>query len=267
VMSEYDYSFTDIVFIPRLALLYSPGDAHTIKLMYGKAINRPSFFQLSDFQSSASYKLTPELIHTLELNYIGVFSPKISMDLSFFRNMLDDLLYRTQILVGSDYYSWYANVGEMTTNGVELTINTRPSDKLAVDISGTYQDTKESRPGVEDTVPGFSPKLLGYLNASYFFNKDISLAVTGNYVDAMEAYLDATVDPVARTGDKVDGYFLLGANLRFRNLFGSGLYLNIRGSNLLDTEVRYPNTSNSVFTTKGLIGRGRTILATVGWDI
>ena len=68
----------------------------------------------------------------------------------------------------------------------------------------------------------------------------------------MESYYDEIQG--IRLGEPVDGYFLLGANLRVRNLFGTGLYVKIRGSNLLDEDVFYPTTSNNTWATKGYIG-------------
>ncbi|MCP5107930.1 MAG: TonB-dependent receptor, partial [bacterium] len=238
------------------------------KILYGQAINRPSFFMNIDLLDFGGAPLKPETIQTIELNYIGQLSPKFSVSFSLFRNMLDQLIYRSQFFVGGTYINYFANVGEMTTNGLELTLTARPSQKLHLEFSATYQDTKDNRPsagGINygDIEVGYSPNFLGYVKAAFSFNKDISLAVTGNYVGAMESYYDDTIG--ARLGDKVDSYFLLGANLRFRNLFGKGFYLNIRGSNLLDQEFFYPTTANNAWATKGFLGRGLSFLVTLGY--
>lgn len=252
------YSQTKAEFIPRVALIYSPNDNHYFKLLYGQAINRPSFFQSLELLTG-SEPLSPETIQTLELNYIGNLSPKFQVSLSLFRNMLDNLIFRSLLVIGGEFVSVFDNVGEMTTNGVEFTITARPNKDFHLELSGTYQKTEDK---LYNEEPGYSPKFLGYLKASYFFNDDVSLAVTGNYVGEMESFYDGS----ARLGEPVDGYFLLGANLRIRNLFGKGFFLNFRGSNLLDQEVHYPATSNnSFFATKGTIGRGLTFLATLGW--
>lgn len=264
-VNQVTYDQTDAKFIPRLALIYSPNDKNIIKLLYGQAINRPSFFQNIDLLNNPdSTTLLPEEIQTIELNYIGQLSSKFSVSVSLFRNFLDKLIFRSQFFVGGAYTEYYANTGEMTTNGVELTLNIRPSDQFYMELSGTYQDTKDKRDGLEDVDVGYSPNFLGYFKASYFFNKDISIALTGNYVGKMEAYYDATTE--ARLGKEVDAYFLLGANLRIRNLFGNGVFLNIRGSNLLDKDVLFPATSNNnLFATNGTVGSGLSFLVSLGW--
>ncbi|MCP4147822.1 MAG: TonB-dependent receptor [bacterium] len=259
------YSYTTAEFIPRLALIYSLDEKNYLKLLYGKAISRPSFFhQVGSLGPLA--KLEPETIHTFEFNYIGNISTNFSVNFSLFRNVLDKLIYRSLFVVEDVVYASNANVGEMTTNGVELTLEASPFKQLHLELSGTYQDTKDKRAGYEKIEPGYSPNFLGYIKASYFIDKDISLAVTGNYVDEMGSYYDFTQSPPARLGERVRGYFLLGANVRVRNIFGTGLFFNLRGSNLLDREALYPTTSNNSWATRGIVGKGNSFLLTMGWE-
>ncbi len=254
-----------VEFIPRAALIYSPIDKHVFKLLYGKAINRPGFYQATDILNGHD-QLEPEEIQTLELSYIGQISKNISIGLNLFRNMLDKLIFRTYIIrPDHSLFTSEANVGKMSTNGVEMTFTAIPTKNLFFEFSGTLQDTKDKRLTGIDV--GYSPKFLGYIKTSYSFTNDISLAVTGNYVGKMEAYYDETLAVPGRIGQNVDGYFLLGANLRLKNLFRTGLFLNLRGSNLLDQEVRYPTTSNnSNYITRGTFGRSRSFLLTMGWE-
>jgi outer membrane receptor for ferrienterochelin and colicin len=160
--------------------------------------------------------------------------------------------------------AFFSNVGKITTSGAELTLTAKPSESFQLELSGTYQDTKDKREGFEDIDVSYAPKLLGYIKAAYFFNKDVSIAVTGTYIDEMYPLYDDIAH--ARIGEKVDGYFLLGANLRINKLFGTGMFLNIRGSNLLNKEIHYPATSNNnLFAPYGTIGRGVSVLATLGF--
>ncbi|MGD2090245.1 MAG: TonB-dependent receptor [Candidatus Aminicenantes bacterium] len=261
------YSRTDVEFIPRIALIFLPTEKHSIKLLYGQALNRPSFQQIMDTVFVAGVDaLVPETIQTVEMNYIGTLSQKFTLGLSLFYNILDKLIYRSQVFIGGQYISTFSNVGEITTAGAELTLTAKPSESFQLELSGTYQDTRDKREGFADIDVGYAPKFLGYFKAALFLTKDISIAVNGTYVDEMYAYYDDTLDPPGRIGEKVDSYFLLGANLRIRNLFGTGMFLNIKGSNLMDEEIHYPTTSNnSGFAALGTIGRGRTFLFTVGY--
>ena len=267
VTTQATLSYTGVEFIPRLALIYSPNKRNIFKFLYGKALNRPSLIHDLDLVTTpGASALEPETLRTLELNYIGQLSSKLTVNLSVFRNMLDKLIYRSFFSVGDTAYFYYANVGEMVTNGMELTVMSSPTRSLYIELSGTYQDTKDQRPGFEDIESAYSPKFLGYLKASYFFNKDISLAITGNYVDSMETYWDTTLPVAGRLGRRVEGYFLLGGNLRIRNVLGTGLFLNFRVSNLLDKEIRYPATANNFqFASLGTIGESRAFLVTLGW--
>jgi outer membrane receptor protein involved in Fe transport len=267
IHNEAIYSQKDPQFIPRVALIFSLNEKNYIKLLYGKAINRPSFFQSRDLLVyPTSTPLEPEEIQTLEFNYIGTLSPRFSLSLSVFHNILDKLIYRSLFPVSGALVSYFANVGNINTTGAELTLQASPSDDFQLELSGTYQDTTDKREGFEDIDVGYAPKFLGYFKASYFFTADISLAVTGNYVGEMESYYDDTLSPPARLGAPVDGYFLLGANLRIRDLFKKGLFLNFRVSNVLNQEFFYPATANSnLYIDKGYLGKGVSFLATMGW--
>lgn len=253
----------DVAVVPRFAFIYSMNDKNVLKLLYGKAINRPSSIQYGDnVLAGTSYILKPEEIHTVELNYFGQLSPKFSLSISAFRNILDKLIFNTSFIIDDVYTTYYSNVGKMNTTGVEMTLQAKLSKNFQIDLSGTYQDTKDKRDGFEDIEVGYSPKILGYFKASYLFNKNISLALNGTYVDKMQSYYDSTIP--GRLGTEVDSYFLLGANLRFRNLFGKGFFLNIKGSNILDEKVFYPTTNVGPWADKGTRGRAMTFLVTIG---
>lgn len=253
--------------IPRFAAIYHLDDRNTIKLLFGKAINRPSFFQNSkNTLSPLLPELSPESIQTLELNYIASLSSVITINAGIFRNILENLITRIVRFDAqtNDYETWSANAGKMVTHGIELTLNIQPIQYFRLELSGSYQETKDKRSEYKNIEIAYSPKFLGYLKASYRSNKMI-LAITGNYVGAMETFWDEALPTPARIGEKVGGYFVMGANLRLENVFTEGLYINVRCSNLLDTEIRYPTFTNNPMMDRGTIGIGRTFLAGIGW--
>ncbi|UCH94605.1 MAG: TonB-dependent receptor [Candidatus Aminicenantes bacterium] len=267
------YDRDEVEIIPRFAALYYLNDRNIFKLLYGRAINRPSFAQNYLNSLLAQRKeLEPESIQTFELNYISTISSRYTLNISLFRNVLNKLITRVvQFDDQGNYASWSDNAGKMVTHGVELTLNTEPLDNFRIELSGTFQKTEDKRDLYENITKAYSPKLLGYLKASYH-TEWFTLAVTGNYVGAMETFWDETkttpinsVLPGNRLGDRVNGYFVLGANLRLRYLFIYGLFLNIRCSNLLDEEIRYPTFTNNDWADRGTIGSGRTFLVTLGY--
>ena len=266
------YNRDEIEVIPRFAALFYLNDRNIFKFLYGKAINRPSFFQNTrNTLDPLRVDLEPESIQTLELNYISTFSSRLTLNASIFRNVLDKLITRVvQFDDQGNYLSWSENAGKMVTHGLELSLNAEPLDNLRLELSGTLQKTKDKRAEFEDIEVAYSPKVLGYVKASYRTGW-LRLAVTGNYVGAMETYWDRTkpdadgiIRKGGRIGDKVGGYFVLGVNVRLEDLVIDGLFLNIRCSNLLDEDIRYPTFTNNEWAKKGTIGIGRTFLLTLG---
>lgn len=261
---ESTYNQDEIEIIPRFAAIYALNENHIFKFLYGQAINRPSFFQNTTNLLLEPGKgfLKPESIQTIEINYISSFSSNFTLNISVFRNTLENLITRVSESDNSGNYStWSANAGKMITYGTELTLNTEPFENFRLELSGTFQETEDKRPGFENIDVAYSPKLLGYVKASYR-RKGFTIALNGNYVGAMETFWDVLTS--SRIGDRVDGYFLIGANFRLENIFLKGLFFNLKCSNLLDEQIRYPTFTNNDWATKGTIGLRRTILATIG---
>lgn len=264
--TDYTYSDTRVELIPRFALIYSLNSNHFLKLLYGTAINRPSIFQISDNYFGGYYvkDLKPEDIKTIELNYIGNLSKTLQISASVFRNIMRNLIYRSFLFRADELVQSQANVGELSSNGAELTITAQPTEQFHLEFSGTYQKTKDDRPEFKEVETAYSPHWLGYVKIAYFLNKKISFAINGNYVDSMESAFDHTTK--SRLGERVPGHFLVGANIRARNLWGTGLFLNIKGSNLFNTEIHYATTAWGTWMTKGQIGRGISWLVTLGLE-
>jgi len=87
----------------------------------------------------------------------------------------------------------------------------------------------------------------------------------------METYWDDTrpdADGIVRRGNRIGertgDYFLLGANIRLEDLFMDGLYLDIRCSNLLNEDIRYPTFTNNPWADRGTLGEGRVFLISLG---
>ncbi len=265
------YNRDKIEFIPRLAAIFYLNDHNIFKFLFGKTINRPSFFQnAQNTLDPERDDLKPENIQTLELNYISSLSKAFTLNVSIFHNTLENLITRiVELTPEGNYKSYSGNAGKMVTQGFELTLNAEPIDYLRMELSVTYQKTKDKRIGYKDIAAAYSPNLLGYIKA-YYHTGNFTLAITGNYVDSMETYWDETkvsrANPAgSRIGEKTHGYFTLGANLRIENVLIYGFYLNIRCSNLLDEEIRYPTATLNAFLDRGTLGSGRTFLVSLGY--
>ncbi len=255
----------DIELIPRLAAIYFINKHNIVKFLYGQAISRPSFFQNTDNLSAGKPNISPEEIQTFEINYITNGFNNFTINASLFHNRLENLILRTMEIDNNILYTYFRNLGELVTNGAELTIQFQPLAKFYTELSMTLQETTDKRNGYDDIEVAYSPCLLGYLKAAYCFDSGIILGIAGRFVDEMEtAYDDATA---SRIGEKIDGYLLLDINLRINNLGGkSRLYFNIHSSNIFDTEYQYPTYVSNTWQTRGSIGEGRIVTATIGYE-
>lgn len=263
-LATYETDDYDLEAIPRLAVIYSIDDQSVVKFLYGKAISRPSAFQVNDNLIAEMDAPEAEEIETYELNYSTTIGNKMNISGSIFRNRLENLMVRSVALVDGEDYSYFNNTGELITNGCELTLRAEPFLNFTTELSLTYQDTEDQRDGFGDREPSHSPQWLGYLKAAYRFENNISLAATGRYVDEMEAGWNDSTN--RRIGEKSDDYFLLDVNFRADDIAGKkGVYFNLRINNLFDEKYQYPTTTTNTWQTQGSIGDGRVIMATVGY--
>jgi outer membrane receptor for ferrienterochelin and colicin len=207
--------------------------------------------------------LTLENINTTELAYIGSFQ-KVGVTASLFRNQLDNLIVRTNVInlgaVDSKRYMMVMNnSGKMRTYGAELTVQLRPSESWQLELSGTYQKTRDKK---LDMPAAYSPNFLGYAKAAYQISPNQTIAAMGRYVGSMMPLYDESTQK--RLGNTVDGYTVLDVNYRRNNVFTKGLFIDLRVANLLNEEIRYPVFSNNSWATLGTVGEDRTFLVTVG---
>lgn len=239
----------------RVAALWSLDAHQVLKLIWGSAIQDNDQIQFTD----------PERIETTELVYVQT-RPAWTLSASLFQNRISSIVRTIQEVdpATGDYLVVDDNSGKWTTNGLELIGELHPAPGLNLGVSVTWQDTDDRNTGIE---PGYSPALLVKLKADYTAGP-VTYGAYAHYVGSMEADWDFVAGPTPdiseRIGDRVDGYWNLGANLRYRHP-ASGLVANLNVSNLLDEEIRYPANELADFT-RGLIGAGRVITATIGYE-
>lgn len=268
------YEYGDPYIIPRAALLYHVNEDHHIKLMYGKALKQASVGENMDIVRYPDQKqLKPAEMNTLELNYIGLISNKVSLNFSAFQNKVNNLISRTNQFEKGVMRLYNTNSGKLKTLGGEFRVYIRPTSKLSSTFSVVYQKSKNLQDGYSNITLEYAPKLLAYATISYKIHKNTTIALSGYYVDGMETYwrsdtlnLKDTTDKRdalkliadgSRIGRKSPAYLLVNANIRFNNLFKKNMYLNAYIHNLLNTEVRYPTTRSNDEFEKGTFGYSR----------
>ncbi|MCK5147600.1 TonB-dependent receptor [bacterium] len=270
--AKYDPGKID--YIPRLSSIFYLHKNHILKLLYGRAITMPSIFKTAARASNPLQPLIePEYISTLELNYLAALAGGISLNFSIFYNDLDNLIVndsdwneeRTEFVPSNK------NSGELKTIGSELTVIFKPLDNIYTELSVTCQNTVNNRNEYSNIDVAYSPNFLAYFKAAYSFNENSVFSINARYVGSMETSWDKSILSVdsssygARIADRTDGYLVIGANLRFNNLFDSKFYLNINGSNLLGSEYLFPSyTFNASFADKGMPGYNRILQVAIG---
>lgn len=134
---------------PRLALIYSPFEKTTFKLLYGEAFRAPTVFELYYNDGGISTKsnpdLKPEKIKTYELvceQYIGDHL-RISAD-GFYYEIKDLISQQTD---SADNLLVFRNVEEIEAEGFELELESKWANGLEGRISYTYQEAEDKQTG------------------------------------------------------------------------------------------------------------------------
>ncbi len=235
----------------RFALLYDISNNQNIKFLIGNAT----------YDSSSQEFTNPEEITTYEINHLLIY-PHFQFTTSLFYNDIKAInqYYHNTDPDTLDVYRRRTNDGEWKSYGVELILNYNIAKNFNLNASLTAQDTQDEN---RDIDVEYSPSLLAKLRADYKHN-GVTYAFNTNYISKMKTSYtyDETNQEALRLGSEVDGYFLLGANIRYD--FIKDAYLNLNASNLLDTQYCYP-AREAIPMEKGLIGMGRIITATLGY--
>lgn len=271
--SKGKFDKDEVTTIPRIAAIFKPTESHLFKLMYGEAINRPSFLQnITNTLDPNRDSLKPEDIKTFELNYLSVINEKHQVNLSLFRNSLSNLINRQALFVNGDYETFSDNGGRLITNGIEMTVQSRIMSGLSIELSSTLQETRDQ--AAKNRTVAYSPRALAYLKLNYRISEKTSFSLTANYVGSMRTFYDITlVDPSqgigspqkGRIGNEVDGYYSLGLNFRIEDLYIKDSYINFRGTNLLDETIRYPSFTTNAWADKGSLEVGPYFHINFGW--
>jgi outer membrane receptor for ferrienterochelin and colicin len=265
------YDQEDIVVIPNFAAIYSFNQRNVLKLLYGEAVNHPSFIINHDLVFIPLVPdVKPEKVSTIELNYLSIFNEFTTINLSLFHSKFSNLITRfTGFYDNGEYYSTWNNSGDMSANGAEFQIKLNPINNLKTDISLTLQNVNDENHS--DREVAFSPEVLGYIKLLYSIWPDLTFGLTANYVSEMESQWDSTPSSstsseIGRIGKKVDGYTILSSNIRAQNILIDRSFINLRITNIYDSDIFYAATTNQPWAKYGTLGAGRAIHLTVGLE-
>ncbi|MBF0103045.1 MAG: TonB-dependent receptor [Desulfobacterales bacterium] len=241
----------DTVIYSRAAAVYTLNSSNIIKLMYGEAIRNNAYAPSGDEN---------ETTKTLEMNYIYL-NPLLTVQAGIYGSQVEHLEKNHIEYTDGQYISTVSYDGKVRMYGMELLFK-KEFDAFAVELGGSYQDVEDQH--LKDIDYPYSPVLLGQFKTSYRFGKHC-VSLTGYYVDEMESSWDPTANNYqgGRIANKVPGYFLAGANWRWDNIYKE-IYMDVRCSNMLDKEIRYPASNNNSYLDKGSLGERISVMLSIG---
>lgn len=192
-----------------------------------RAFNLPGVWAAAFYKSYGTgdrYKeLKPELLDHLEIGASRAFSEKLHVEVALFRNEVKDAL---RFLPPPPPPPRWANIGEYTSEGVELSVAAQPLPELSLFVGVTWSRTEPEK------VP-FAPEWTGTAGLTWAHGP-WRLSLDLQHLSGREAgNLRYPAAP-----PHLDGFVLVNGRLGYR-FAGTGLELYVAGENLGDTDYSY----------------------------
>ncbi len=132
---------------PRIALIYEPSAATTVKLLYGRAFRAPNPYELHTDAAWAGTtqraKLTPERIATTEIALDHDIGNHGLLSASVYHNAFNDLIEFVPV-AGEPDGGNYMNYTGVRGTGVETTLRLREWRGQSGFVSASFQDTEDA---------------------------------------------------------------------------------------------------------------------------
>jgi iron complex outermembrane receptor protein len=148
---------------PRLALIYSPFEKTTFKLIYGTAFRAPNVYELYYNDGGVTQKanpgLAPEKIRTCEIVYEQFIGNNLRSTVNLFYNKIKDLINLTND--PADDLLVFMNIGEVKAKGLEAELEGKWESGITGRMSYTFQETMNE---ITAETLSNSPKHLAKLN-------------------------------------------------------------------------------------------------------
>jgi outer membrane receptor for ferrienterochelin and colicin len=212
----------------RAALVYSPDEQQTWKLLYGTAIRTPSYREYLKVLEGTSFTppmLEPEKITSLELGYIYQWQ-QASLGVTLFDNEVKDYIHEIPTPDGADEY--FANSDrDWTMQGAELLYRYHPTDRLRLHLGAGYLKAKEVPTGALPYLASWN----GSFNLNYNYRTEHNIGISLLYNDSRR---DTNDDP----DDQPDAFIL--TNLHTFGNFDDTWSYSLGIDNLFDKRVYDP---------------------------
>jgi iron complex outermembrane receptor protein len=130
---------------PRLAAIFAPSDATSLKILYGTAFRAPNVYELfyddDGLSQKANDSLQPETISSYEFVAEHQFNRNIRTSASVFYNDIDDLI--VLVTDPADELLLFENLGSARARGLEVDLNGRWAGGWGAALSYTFQDAED----------------------------------------------------------------------------------------------------------------------------
>jgi iron complex outermembrane receptor protein len=123
---------------PRLGLVWSAGDATTVKALFGTAFRAPNEYELHYYDTTGA--LRPERIRTFEVVVERRLAPESRLVATAYSNRIDGLLSLRSDAAGELYF---ANMEKVRADGAELALEGRLR-RVHGRLSYSYQDARQA---------------------------------------------------------------------------------------------------------------------------
>lgn len=165
---------------PRAALIYSPWEKSTFKLLYGQSFRAPNFFELyyAAPGSDPDPSLRPETVKTMEVVWEQYFANHFRMTMSGFYYPIRGLIGEQVDHATGD--AFFTNAGSLDLRGVDFELGRKLSGGLEGTVSYSFQGVRSSSTPIPLTN---SPKHLVQASLSVpLFNERVFASMDLQYV-------------------------------------------------------------------------------------
>jgi len=218
---------------PRAGLVWGFLENADLKLLYGRAFRAPDFAELytdNNLANMGNPDLDPETIETYEAGVIFRPSNNFSIDLNYFYNKIDDLIF----IDSSSSPGLFSNGGKQEVDGIELVLRGKYTPDNYWQLAYTHQDPRDRETGEElPDVP--SNRASGSIN--YGLTKYINL-----HTDIL--WTDKRPRQSGDTRDDTPAYTTVDIAVTAKNFYKT---LEIQGTihNLFDEDYVDPDRSGA----------------------
>ncbi len=224
---RYDYfSTSEGTFNPRIAVIYTPLDGTTLKLLYGQAFRAPNAYELYVNTGSPQSSLREETVRSFEAIVEQKFGARMHGGVDLFLNHMHDIISQDPSRPTETSLP-FTNVDEFESRGMELFFRGAWSNGFRAGGSYSLQRTIDAK---SDAVLPNAPGQLAKFDAI------VPLVTDRIFLGAEQQYTGSRKD---LAGGKLPGFWVTNLTLFSQNVI-SGLELSASVYNLFDRHYAVP---------------------------